>query len=84
MDENKLEKRELIATCSQSHVNRHNTVTQEEVEVFMEVMNEAGIEVKLFPELPDAIGEALSQAGSGDLILLAGCQGMGFRRCNCA
>lgn len=72
----KLEKRELIATRSQSHVNRHNTVSDEEADVFMEVMNAAGIEVQLYEELPDAIGQALSQAGRGDLILLAGCQGM--------
>lgn len=72
----RLEKRELIATRSQSHVNRHNTVSDEEADVFMDVMNEAGIEVKLYDELPDAIGQALAQAGRGDLILLAGCQGM--------
>ncbi|QHW35121.1 UDP-N-acetylmuramoyl-L-alanyl-D-glutamate--2,6-diaminopimelate ligase [Paenibacillus rhizovicinus] len=73
---NRLERHELIATRSQSHVNRHNTVSDEEVDVFLAVMNEAGIEVKLYEELPDAIGEALTQAGRGDLILLAGCQGM--------
>ncbi|MBM7567482.1 Mur ligase family protein [Paenibacillus sacheonensis] len=73
---NRLEKRELIATRSQSHVNNHNTVSDEEVDVFLDVMNEAGIEVKLYSELPEAIATALSQAQRGDLILLAGCQGM--------
>ena len=73
---NTLEKRELIATRSQSHVNRHNVVSDEEVDVFLEVMNAAGIEVKLYAELPEAIGASLTQAKRGDLILLAGCQGM--------
>ncbi|SFJ74461.1 UDP-N-acetylmuramoylalanyl-D-glutamate--2,6-diaminopimelate ligase [Paenibacillus sp. UNC496MF] len=73
---NRLERRELIATRSRSHVNRHNVVSDEETDVFLEVMNEAGIEVKLFDELPDAIGAALGEAKRGDLILLAGCQGM--------
>ncbi|NBD27213.1 Mur ligase family protein [Paenibacillus glycinis] len=73
---NLLEKRELIATRSRSHVNRHNVVSDEEVDVFLEVMNAAGIEVKLYAELPEAIGASLAQAKRGDLILLAGCQGM--------
>ncbi|WP_219834802.1 Mur ligase family protein [Paenibacillus sp. R14(2021)] len=72
----KLELHEIIATRSQSHVNRHNIVTDEEVDVFMEVMNEAGIEVRLYAELPDAIQDALTKADQGDLVLLAGCQGM--------
>ncbi|AZN38958.1 Mur ligase family protein [Paenibacillus albus] len=73
---NRLEMREIIATRSESHVNKNNTVSDEEAEVFLEVMKDAGIEVKLYRELPDAIATALSQAGRGDLVLLAGCQGM--------
>ncbi|WP_308637087.1 Mur ligase family protein [Paenibacillus silvisoli] len=73
---NRLEMRDIIATRSASHVNKNNTVSDEEADVFLEVMQGAGIEVKLYNELPDAIAFALSKAGRGDLILLAGCQGM--------
>ncbi|REE83845.1 UDP-N-acetylmuramoylalanyl-D-glutamate--2,6-diaminopimelate ligase [Paenibacillus taihuensis] len=73
---NRLETREIIATRSESHVNKNNTVSDEEADVFLEVMKEANIDVHLYRELPDAIASALSKAGRGDLILLAGCQGM--------
>ncbi|SFT27418.1 Mur ligase family protein [Paenibacillus sp. BC26] len=73
---NRLEMNEIIATRSQSHVNKNNTVSDEEADVFMEVMAEANIDVKLYRELPDAISYALSKAERGDVILLAGCQGM--------
>jgi len=72
----KLEISELSATRSVSHVTAKDTVTDDEVDAFMEVMNNAGIEVRLFDELPDAITDTLSHAKRGDLILLAGCQGM--------
>jgi len=51
-------------------------VTDEEVRVFMDTMADAGVRVRLYDELPDAIADALSSAGRGDLLLLAGCQGM--------
>lgn len=72
----KLERSELIATTSLSHVTAKDKVTKEELDVFMKVMNEANIKVRLYDELPDAIAASLKQAEQGDLILLAGCQGM--------
>ncbi|QED46262.1 Mur ligase family protein [Cytobacillus dafuensis] len=72
----KLEFNEIIATKSVSHVTAKDKVTDEEQQVFEEVMGEAKINVNLYDELPDAIAEALSKAEAGDLILLAGCQGM--------
>ena len=53
-------------------------VTDEELRVFKEVMGEGDIKVDLYDELPDAIVEAISKAKPGDLILLAGCQGMDY------
>ncbi|KHE71596.1 Mur ligase family protein [Halobacillus sp. BBL2006] len=67
---------EVIATLSQSHVSEKDEVTEEEVRVFQEMMDEAGIKVDLYKELDDAIHHALSEAGTDDVVLLAGCQGM--------
>ena len=69
---------EIIATKSVSHVTEKDWVTDEEERVFLEVMAEANIKVNLYDELPDAVSHALEQVESGDLILLAGCQGMDY------
>ncbi|WP_077623707.1 Mur ligase family protein [Sediminibacillus massiliensis] len=74
----KLNLQEIIATKSVSHVTDKDKVTDEEVEVFMDVMEKANIKVHLFEELPDATSQALQEAKDGDLVLLAGCQGMDF------
>ncbi|MED3570923.1 UDP-N-acetylmuramyl-tripeptide synthetase [Cytobacillus praedii] len=72
----KLGLNEIIATKSISHVTAKDKVTDEEQRVFEEVMAEARIQVDLYDELPDAIARALNKAEKGDLVLLAGCQGM--------
>lgn len=72
----RLEVNEMIATRSVSHVTDKDEVSEEETRVFMETMAAAGVRVRLYEELPDAIADALSQARRGDLLLLAGCQGM--------
>jgi len=72
----KLELNEVIATRSISHVTEKDFVTDEEVQAFMDIMNKANIQVELYDELPDAINDALSHAEPGDLVMLAGCQGM--------
>lgn len=72
----RLEISDIIATKSRSHVTDKDRVTDEEERVFLEVMAAEGIAVKLYDELPDAIDCALDEVASGDLILLAGCQGM--------
>lgn len=72
----RLELDEIIATKSVSHVTSKDYVTDEETQVFLEVMEQANIRVRLYDELPDAIAEGLSHAAPRDLVLLAGCQGM--------
>lgn len=67
---------EVIATVSHSHVTEKDMVTEEELRVFQEMMDEAGIRVDLYRELDDAIHHALSEADQNDVVLLAGCQGM--------
>lgn len=69
---------EIIATKSVSHVTSKDTVSEDELNVFLEVMSNAGIKVNLYEELDDAIAHALNIAEKGDLILLAGCQGMDY------
>ncbi len=73
----------IIATTSRSHVTEKDVVTAEEEAVFREVMAAAGLEVAVYPELPDAIAAGLDCLQPGDVLLLAGCQGMdhGARIC---
>lgn len=68
----------IIATLSRSVVTSKDFVTDDELKVFLEVMNQGNIEVDLKDELTEAVEEAISHVKSGDLILLAGCQGMDF------
>ncbi len=68
----------LIATTSKSHVTEKDTVTEEEIEVFKEAMNEKKVAYELHDELPEAIASGLKQAAPGDIVLLAGCQGMDY------
>ncbi|WP_027086624.1 Mur ligase family protein [Cohnella panacarvi] len=72
----RLELNEVTATKSVSHVTSKDKVSDEEERVFLEVMGAANVKVNLYDELPDAIAHALNRAGRGDLVLLAGCQGM--------
>ncbi|MCF6465496.1 Mur ligase family protein [Clostridium sp. Cult2] len=74
----KLGIKELVATLSKSHVGEKDRVTDEEIEVFKEIMDEAKIKVHLFDELPEAISYGLSNVSKDDIVLLAGCQGMDY------
>lgn len=68
----------IIASLSKSHVIWKDEVTQEELRIFSEIMAEAGINVELYDELNDAIAKGLSEVEKGDVMLLAGCQGMDY------
>jgi UDP-N-acetylmuramoyl-L-alanyl-D-glutamate--2,6-diaminopimelate ligase len=69
---------EIIATLSKSHVQSKDIVTEEEVEVFKQVMKDAGIKVHLHEELGDAISYGLANVENESVIILAGCQGMDY------
>ncbi len=69
---------EIIATISRSHVTDKDIVRYEELAVFQKVMAAAGIKVYLHEELADAIGHGLSSVEAGDVMILAGCQGMDY------
>ncbi len=68
----------VIATTSVSHVDEKDVVSEEERLVFKTVMEKAGLNTEIYEELPAAIGRGLENAAPGDVILLAGCQGMDY------
>lgn len=67
---------EIIATTSRSDVTDKDEVTAEELDVYRKVMREAGVKTTVVEELPEAIAAGLDRVGPGDVLLLAGCQGM--------
>jgi len=69
---------ELLATESVSHVMEKDRVTQEERKVFEEVTEAAGVPTTIVKELPEAIERVMEKAKPGDVVLLAGCQGMDY------
>lgn len=72
----KLNVDEIIVSMSRSNVNKYNKVRDAELEVFDQVMKDHSIEVRYHDELTDAIHDGLSKVEAGDVLLLAGCQGM--------
>lgn len=73
----------FIATCSQDVVGHYDEVQPEELAAFKLAMDEIGQSYTLHTTLQAALAEVLEQVEAGDLILLAGCQGMdaGARLC---
>lgn len=68
----------LIATLSRDHTMYKDTVSEAELKVFSDTMKAAGIEYVLTDNLEEAIALGLSQVQPGDVLLLAGCQGMDY------
>lgn len=73
----------FIATTSNDVVGHYDTVTEAELAAFQKEMAELGKEYMLYPTLEGALQCALEKVQTGDVILLAGCQGMdaGARLC---
>ncbi len=74
----KLGIKDVIATKSIDCVSEKDRVTDEEEEVFLKLMKENSINVRIFDKLDDATKVVSHEAGKGDLVLLAGCQGMDY------
>ena len=66
----------FVATKSVHHVTEKDVVTQEEVSVFEDIMNCCERTVPIYDDLEEAIAFVLKEVQPGDVILLAGCQGM--------
>ena len=74
----RLGKNEIIVTKSLSHTTNKDKVLDEEVMAFTEVMDREKIKFYLYDELHPAIEHVQSLVSKGDIILLAGCQGMDY------
>lgn len=73
---NKLNLTEIIGTKSIGNVTSKDTVTEEEVKVFSDIIKSAGIKLTIYDKLEDAINHTLKETKEDDIVLLAGCQGM--------
>lgn len=71
-----LKPKKFFATRSEETVSKKDLVLEEEIETFKSVMDENNIEYKIFPTLKEGIDKILKNVSDGDLVLLAGCQGM--------
>ncbi len=67
---------EIYVTRSISLTTEKDRVTDEEVNVFMEVMKNTDIKINFYEELNDGISAVLKDVEDNDVIMLAGCQGM--------
>ena len=67
---------ELILSSSNDVVDDLNYVSDEEREVFFEVLNKNNVEYTHFDNLYDCLYETYNSAYSEDIILLIGAQGM--------
>lgn len=70
--------KKIYATKSSGHVGEKDVVRPEEEEIYRKVLREAGVATQVFEELPEAIATGLAQTAKGDILLLAGCQGMDY------
>ncbi len=66
----------IVATASVETVMSKDVVTPDEKAVFFEMMSAAGIDVDWYDRLTDAVRASVDMAQDGDVLLLAGCQGM--------
>ncbi|ETA80652.1 Mur ligase family protein [Youngiibacter fragilis] len=69
---------EIIGTLSEGLVGPKDEVKAEEIEVYFDALKGSGLETPLFGKLEDAIAHAIGKALKGDMILLAGSQGMDY------
>lgn len=72
----KLNPTTLMATLSQDQVSKKDEVSQSELEVFQQVLSQNHRECPVYSTLEESITQIISAAEEGDIILLAGCQGM--------
>lgn len=72
----RLKVEKIYSTSSVESVTWKDEVLPEEKEIFHNTMDESNIEVEHNERLDDAIYNILPKVDKGDLLLLAGCQGM--------
>lgn len=73
---NRLPLKTFIATKSQETVSKKDMVTEAEEKAFSSEMESGGYNIKIMDRLDAAIEEIWPMVQKGDVLLLAGCQGM--------
>lgn len=68
----------VIATRSRLHTGEKDYVRSEEEQVLSKVLAEHQLELEIFDEIAEACRRALTDLEKGDVLLLAGCQGMDY------
>lgn len=66
----------FIATKSEDTVGHYDEVQPEEEAVFREMMNQSDVRYTLCDTLAEAVAMVIPRVKPGDVVLLAGCQGM--------
>lgn len=69
---------EIIATRSIGNVTDKDKVSEDEEKVFKEIIDKSGLRLQLFDTIEEAIKYSLENIRKGDVVLLAGCQGMDY------
>lgn len=72
----KIKLKNFFASLSEDVVGYYNEVSKEEKECFEQMMHEKNLVYSLDHNLEEAIDRVFAVAEEGDLVLLAGCQGM--------
>lgn len=66
----------ICATLSRETVTEKDRVTDEELAIFKEILDNENIDYRIYDNLCDSIDENIDLLENGDVLLLAGCQGM--------
>ncbi len=72
----KLKPKRLTATLSKDVVTWKDEVSDNELNIFKNIMAENNIECKIFENLDEAVNDSINYLSDDDILLLAGCQGM--------
>lgn len=74
----KLPLQTLIASLSEDFTSKKDKVSAQELAVFETTLQTEGLEYTLIDNLKDAVALGLEAVRPGDVLLLAGCQGMDY------
>ncbi|MCD1147034.1 UDP-N-acetylmuramoylalanyl-D-glutamate--2,6-diaminopimelate ligase [Peptoniphilus sp. KCTC 25270] len=72
----KLNPKNVLATISRDTTGKKDWVTEEEIKSFKNSVESSGYEIEIFEKLEDSVYTIIGKMGKGDVLLLAGCQGM--------
>ncbi|OWZ82929.1 Mur ligase family protein [Natranaerobius trueperi] len=73
---NKLDLKEIYVTSSVECVDEKDKVSKEELDLTIDLLEEAGLQVIYYDNLDNSVKSVLQNLTTGDVLLFAGCQGM--------